>query len=200
MIFTSVATYRIVEEYIHPKSYSIENFPLIDQPDGITCGPTSVAMLLEKYGIKKTIDEVKKVTKTELFSHNGTKIGGTTPQNIELALNYFGVDSEMQYASLGKLKYYVSERRPPIVLLRSSEITWHFVVVIGYTEKNIEVADPGGGIRYSMPVDHFLGAWNFSTDMEGNDCSSTLGNFLWFLMRVGEARENILIVPKNFLP
>jgi hypothetical protein len=57
--------------------------------------------------------------------------------------------------------------------------------VIGYDPDNVIVEDPLVGRRV-MPVQHFVGAWKHTTDMEGNDmrvacpvCKGT-GKILFF--------------------
>lgn len=187
---------RSLQDFSYPPEHSIPDFPLLAQPDQITCGPTCVAMLLMKYNKAVSLDDVKKETKTEILRWEGQPIGGTTPEYIEVALVHFGVEADLKGATLDRLKYYVSQDRPCIVLVRSGELTWHYVVVVGYDEKNLEIADPAGGQRYKITTQQFMGAWRFETDMDGNEMTGEMADLLLFLMRTSEARSQTLIVPK----
>lgn len=209
----------------YPKSYEAKNFPLHAQPDGITCGPTSLKMMLEHYGKEHTVDELKKKAKTRLFTFKETEVGGTAPDQMEVTLEHFGVPCDLVHSDIDQLKQYVSEGRLPTALVRSSKKTWHWIVVIGYTEKEIITADPGGGVREVLSTETFEGAWKFTHDLRGRDmstpcsaCNGTghykewLGPFgkcdicgglkkmpdmFWFLVGLGEAEGYTLIVPKE---
>lgn len=165
--------YFICKPWSHPESHEVTDFPLIEQPDQITCGPTSATMLLRKYGKNVTVEEVKDQTKTQWFTHNDEPIGMTSPEYIAVAMNHFGVKSQMMRGDINQLKHYVSQNRPTIVLLRSGKQYWHYVVVVGFDKENIIIADPGWGKRRVLPLEYFLGAWNFTTDMEGLSTAST---------------------------
>ena len=171
-LVVGVLVYLLFRPWPHPESHEVADFPLIEQPDQITCGPTSAAMLLQKYGKTVTIDEVKAQTKTQWFTHTDKPVGMTSPEYIALAMNHFGVPSQMMQGDINRLKHYVSQNKPSVVLLRSGKLYWHYVVVVGYDENNIIIADPGWGKRRVLPLADFLGAWNFVTDMNGNSTVS----------------------------
>jgi hypothetical protein len=174
------------QSYNYPPQYEIEGFRFVEQPDHITCGPTSALMLLRRYGKEVELAEVQSQTKTKWLTYKGEPIGLTSPDYISRAVSYFGVSAHLRHGDLSQLKYLVSQRKPVIVLLRSGKLTWHYVVVIGYTHETIITADPSGGYRDELPVKHFLGAWTFLTDMEGTgvvgDCPACrgTGHWLWF--------------------
>jgi hypothetical protein len=220
-----LAAYQYTQDYKHPTEYEIQDFHLIEQPDGITCGPTSVTMVLKHYGITQTVDAVKEVAKTELFEFKGQKIGATTPEYIDLAMDEFGISSNIVAGSIKKLKYYISQNRPPIVLVRSSKQTWHYVVAIGYTPYEIIIADPGWGQRRVIPLGIFQAAWEFNSDLRGTDLSTTCpiceGDGMWWdnlgplgkcstcggsgtlpdvyktMVELGEAKGYTMIIPKE---
>lgn len=220
----SFVLYEFLKPYPHPVAYEIKDFKFLEQPDQITCGPTSATMLLQSYGKDVSLEDVKSVTKTQWFKWKGESIGMTSPDMIAVALNHFGVKSKMRRGDLDQIKHYVSLGRPPVVLVRSGSVYWHYVVVIGYNESEIIIADPGSGKREVMPVEHFLGSWSFKTDMNGKDmtitCNTCNGTGRWmdfdlgplsrcevcdgsgrspdmlvFLLRVGEVYSNTMIVP-----
>ena len=131
--------------YPHPSFYQIEDFNYLLQPDGITCGPTSAAMVLNRYGKDVSIDEVKAETKTQWFKRQDEAIGMTSPEYIPIAMKHFGLPASLKRGYINRLKCYVSQGKPCVVLLRSGEILWHYVVVVGYDENSVFVADPGSG-------------------------------------------------------
>lgn len=209
----------------YPKKYEVQNFPLYEQPDGITCGPTSLKMLLKHYGKEHSVNEIKKKCKTELLVIQGKKIGGTAPDQIEKALDHFGVPSDLVHADMHKLKKYVSEGRPCVALVRTGKVLWHWVVIIGYDEGNIIMADPGDGKREVVKAKIFDNAWKFTHDLRGRDmstkcpiCNGTGMLTTWLgpfgtcdvcggdgktidifsaIVGLGEARGYTLIVPKE---
>lgn len=165
---------RVGYEFQHDYSEQskIENFPLYEQPDGISCGPTSCRMLLEYYGHQYPLDEIRKVTKTDwwLDEENDIEIGGSTIEYVKEAMNHFGVPSTIKKCSIEDLKQLVYEKRPPIVLLRSGDGPyWHYVVAIGYTEDQIIVADPGDGKIAGYDIERFERAWAFTHDLYGGE-------------------------------
>ena len=170
--------------YSHPDSFEIVTWSnFIEQPDGITCGPTSALMVLKEYGKDVTLDDVKSQTKTEWIQYDGKPVGMTSPDYIPVALSHYGVPSKILKGDMNRLRYFVSKKRPVIVLLRSSKQGWHYVVVIGYTESEIITADPGPGKRKKIENSDFLRAWDFTHDMYGrntqDDCKTCEGTGKW---------------------
>lgn len=167
----------------HPLFHQIQSFPLIKQPDPITCGPVSALMILKRYGINVNLDEVQDNTKTEWFVYNEQPIGMTSPDYISRTLSQYGVSSKMRTGSLNLLKHHVSKNKPVIVLLRNGEKNWHYVVVIGFNELKVTIADPIGGRKRDMITEDFVGAWEFKTDMYGDSvalkCPICKGSGRW---------------------
>lgn len=178
----------------YPESYEIDGFECLRQPDGITCGPTSIVMVLQRYRKSATIDEVKDETKTQWLIYEGKSIGMTSPEYMPIALSHFGVSARKRRGYVNRLKYYVSQDRPCIVLLRSGEYTWHYVVVVGYDEKYIHVADPGSGRREKMKLQHFEASWKFEANMYGQLLGS---DWLNSVLRAAEVYPYTMIVPKH---
>lgn len=155
-----------------PNSHETTDFVFIKQQDQISCGPTSALMLLRYAGKEVEIEQVRSLSKTEWFRYKEKAIGMTAPDVLSEAVNTLGLKAEMKRGSLNELKYYISQKRYPIVLLRSGPTTWHYVVAIGYDQDHIMVADPGPGRLVKIKIDHFLGAWTFKTDMDGREVKS----------------------------
>ena len=177
----------------HPDEYTIPFDTVIAQPDDITCGPTSATMILHHYGHKGvTVDETKALTKTVWFTYRTKDIGMTSPDYLPIAMRKLGVPSQMKYGSIDTLKHDVSEGRPVIALVRSSETTWHYIVVRGFTQEKMLIADPGGGELYEMPLEKFVGCWSWNTDMDGTVCKD---DYLCTLLRAAEVYPYTYIAP-----
>lgn len=195
VIGISVATYKSDVFLNGPKTHTVENFPLVEQPDQITCGPTSALMLLKHYGNDTvTLDQVKSHSKTHWFDYGGDPIGMTAPDVLASALNKLGLPCEMMKGSVVHLKEMISKNRPPIVLVRSGEYTWHYVVAMGYNEESIIVADPGWGMRRTLKNEHFYGTWSFTTDMSGEEATDKM---VAGLLSLAEVHPFIMIVPNE---
>lgn len=208
-----------------PSSYEIIPFDLIEQPDGISCGPTSIQMVLKRYEYNHSLQEIRKTTKTDLYVKGDLQIGGTTPEYIEIALETFGVNSSLMVGDLDSLKWHISKNRPPIVLVRSGQKIWHYAVAIGYNEDSIILADPGCGKKITLSTKTFIEAWQFIGDLHGRDvsikcwlckgkgnyyeplgvlgkCDICGGNgkipdWLWLLVELGEAKGCMMVIPKE---
>lgn len=151
-----------------PNKFHIINFPILTQPDEISCGPTSLKMLFAYIGKDITIEDIKKEAHTEWIKYGDNRIGLTTPYELKNASDKLGLKTTLQTIDLNELKYYISRKKFPIVLLRSGEKYWHWVVAIGYDRNNIIISDPCG-LQYKINNEIFENAWNFNSDMRGNN-------------------------------
>lgn len=155
------------------ESYEIQPFSIITQPDSISCGPVSATMVLQKYGKNVTLEEVRKITKTDWITIRGQKIGTTLPDFLMKSMNNFGVQvTKKSNCTLNDLKYYISQNRPPIIIVRTKKFTSHYVVVIGYNKDNFILANPNGE-KEEIKNDILYSAWSFTTDKEGNPVIGT---------------------------
>lgn len=171
--FITACIYQTFSDISHPDVYENTAFAYEQQPDSITCGPTSAAMLLTWYGQPHTCRTVEPHTMTRWFRYDGQDIGMTPPDYIASALTRFGVPAKLRRGSYDNLQHYVAHRRPVIALVRSGDMTWHYLVVIGYDRDYVYTADPSQGGRRAIPVANFLSAWRFQTDLRGNPAGLT---------------------------
>ena len=187
----SVASYSPI--FSSTDHHLISGFVSIDQPDRITCGPTCALMLLRYYGNDEVdVDELTISSKTHWFDYNKLPIGMTSPYDLLTALNTSGLPCEMSYGSMSTLREHIGEDRPVIVLLRSDEYLWHYVVATGYNKDHIIVATDG--YYKHMKNEHFRGSWEFSADMDGNRCSDKI---FPGLLGLADVYPFMMIVPKE---
>lgn len=166
LIFTS-----IFSQNSHPSSHMTPFVDLMQQPDDITCGPTSVAMLLRYYKKYANLDDIKKITKTVWFHYKDRDYGMTSPEMVRNSLDYFGCQAKLGLGSLSRLKNEISKNNPCIVLVRSGEYNWHYVVVVGYGDGMVFYANPTNAEIVGISESEFMAAWSWDSDLYGRKCS-----------------------------
>jgi hypothetical protein len=126
-------------------------------------------MLLQYYGIDVEIEDVKKTAGTRLLKIGGDEIGFTWPSKMREALLEHGLEADlMREASLRDVAGLVEANRPPIMLVRSSPRTWHYVVAVGHRDgERFRMADPLGK-EYWLDADTLGRSWAFDGDLRGN--------------------------------
>lgn len=144
---------------------------LIVQPDDITCGPTSVAMILRFHGIDAKVEDIKKITKTVWYTSNGRDFGMTAPSLVRDSFSSYGLSAVLKKGDIRHLKKVVSSGVPVITLMRSGEWNWHYVVVTGYGNGYIYFANPSNGEIEGLGEKEFYSSWNWKSDIRGKDRS-----------------------------
>lgn len=167
----------ILKDYNVWDCYELKNFPILKQPDDISCGVTCAAMVLQYYNKPVSIEEVSNIALTQ-------KIGMTLPILLGKAMKVLGLNNKIKTYNIKQLKINICNNDPVIVLLRSSASTWHYVVVIGYDESNIIVADPWEGQIMKIDNKTFEESWSFCQDMDGLPTKKDLYRFILFLFDV----------------
>ena len=170
-VFGIIYIYGRIENH-HLNEYVIPFNIGISQPDHITCGPVCAMMLIHHYGNKQvTLNEIKYHTKTVWFKYDGTDFGMTSPNYISVALEKFGIDNRIRRGNLDVLKHYICLNKPCIILMRTSEVTWHYVVAVGFTEEKILIYDTNA-TSYYMNTDKFVGAWSWQSSLDEEVCKN----------------------------
>ncbi len=147
----------------------LRDFPSYKQPDKISCGPTCCSMVLKYYGKSVGIQTLKRSASTRILKFGDDEVGFTFPTRIETALDSFGVCATAYTgASAGNIVDFINQNRPPILLVRSSKKTWHYIVASGHrSDGQIYVTDPAGKC-YWIDVDDLNQAWQFDGDLQGH--------------------------------
>lgn len=193
LLISFLILYNIpTEDTSHPEEHTIKFKTIFSQPDDITCGPTSAAMVLSHYNKRVSVKEVEKYCKTTWFKYEGKDIGMTSPEFISMSLNAYNISNTLKYGDIDLLKHCISENRPCIVLVRSGDRYWHYIVVYGFTKDQFLIADPHLGSWYSMNIDTLKGCWSWETDMRGKNCDNI---YLSSLLKAMQVYPNTFICP-----
>lgn len=164
-----MAQTQLLAQGLTGNSRTLPDFPTLTQPDDISCGPTSAAMVLRWYGIDAGIERCKTKSGTRWLELGDFKVGMTMPSGLADCLNSFGVPSRVVGANNDDIVRYIDQGRPPILLVRSGVKTWHWLVVIGYYDDGarFKLSDPAGH-QWTINQGTLDAAWTFSADLEGN--------------------------------
>jgi predicted double-glycine peptidase len=152
--------------------------PYTDQPDGYTCGPTSLRMVMAYYGTSKTVSEV-----SDYMASIGDSpyYDGVGPSTIVSAAKHYGFSSTVTQYGWDNLKTAIAAGHPVIANIQISANNYpryygsnnpaytsynggHFVVVVGLeaetdgSVKCVVVNDPSrGNVKYT--TSSFESSW-----------------------------------------
>lgn len=144
------------------------NFPRIRQPDGNTCGHAVISMILQYYGLDKTIVEICKCAPTK------ENTGGLSPNTIVNIFSKHNINSEIVHnLNFEAIKSYIDHDIPVIIelqawtednsLTKDWENEWedgHYIIVIGYTLEHLIFADPSSFHKTYLRFDDLLPRWH----------------------------------------
>ena len=116
------------------------------------CGPASLKMVLEYFGMEKSEEELGQLTHCNPNT-------GTKAEDIVLAARQLGFSAMIKdMANFDDIKKYLAQEIPVIVDWFSQD-DGHYSVAVGMDEKNIYLQDPEiGGIR-ELPLETFKRVW-----------------------------------------
>lgn len=123
------------------------------------CGPASLKIVLEYFGIKKLEEELAKLSKAH--PHHGT-----SAKNIVLAAKKLGYKAFYKdFSSLKEIKKYIDKKIPVIVDWFSHD-DGHYSVVAGIDNKFIYLQDPELGKINKIDLVTFQRIWfDFEEEM-----------------------------------
>jgi predicted double-glycine peptidase len=131
----------------------IEGIPFFPQEE-FQCGPASLAGVLNYYGLRMAPAEIA----AEVFSPSAR---GTLDMDLVFYAQRKGMKAEQYSGNLEDLQGNLDSRRPLIVLIDQGFWVYqnhHFMVVVGYDERNI-VVNSGKEEHKVIYRDAFLKNW-----------------------------------------
>ena len=117
------------------------------------CGPASLKMVLDFYGIGKTEDELAKMA--GYVPTKGTKSEGLIKAAKELGFKAFQKD----FSEIEDLKEYVINKRIPVIVEWFSADDGHYSVIVDIDKKNIYMQDPELGNLRTLDIEIFKRVW-----------------------------------------
>jgi predicted double-glycine peptidase len=150
--------------------------PDVRQPDGYTCGASALMSICAYYGVgPRTIDEFKKALGSNPES-------GTNYREMVRFARSLGLDAQAEVGwTPDRLEAAVTKGHPVIVAIQAyaddprvyqdsrKNDDGHYVVVIGFDEKNYYMEDPSlERCRGLLPKAEFLRRWHDDEGTAGN--------------------------------
>ena len=133
------------------------DFIIMEQFDK-NCGPNSAQMVLYYYRNHKRLKEV-----WALGDIHTVELG-TWPDELRQVLNESDIPAHWySERTLDDVRRYIRNNRPPILLLRLSNLGYHWVVAVGYDTRynEILVADPNGRFKW-WSAEELLASWSLA--------------------------------------
>ena len=149
------------------KKVELLDFPNTRQAYEYNCGPAAVQSIMAYYG--EDFREAELISLMKTAQDEGTYI-----KDIVKFLHYQGFSTKQkQKMTIGELCGYIDKNIPVIVLIQAwggesdykkgYRDCWndgHFVVVIGYTDKDILISDPALFCVGYIPISEFANRWH----------------------------------------
>lgn len=158
--FGSVPPAKDVEGHVDLE----RRFSLVRQPDGITCGPTALAMAAEWYGIRPvpTVETLAKIMGVDALT-------GTTDVRMQKGLDALGIpwSRELESTGVPGLKRALGRDGRTVVLLRTLSLGKHWVLAYAATRLGVMVACPSLGAKFWSDeiCDRYWGARDYHSFM-----------------------------------
>jgi ABC-type bacteriocin/lantibiotic exporter with double-glycine peptidase domain len=120
------------------------------------CGPATLAMVLDYFGVKISLPELVTLTKCQPAEHSA----GTAATDLLKAARYFGLTGVVQSkATIDDLRWYVGEQKIPVIVNWFSENDGHYSVVVRITAEHIYLRDPEFSTIRKMTLKNFDKIW-----------------------------------------
>ena len=116
------------------------------------CGPASLKIVLDYYGVSVTEKEIAEVA-------GATIEAGVSPEGLVKAAKHFGFNAFLKEGStLYDLRYYL-DKKIPVIVDWFWENDGHYGVVADIDEENITLRDSSFWKIRKMSLEIFLGVW-----------------------------------------
>ena len=117
------------------------------------CGPASLKMILNFYGLNKTEKELAKLT-------GASKSKGVGAEGILKAAKKLGFKGFYKdFSSFDDIKKYVINKKIPVIVDWFSKDEGHYSVVVNIGKENIYMQDPELGFIRAMKLSRFKRVW-----------------------------------------
>ena len=128
--------------------------PYFTQDTDYTCGPTSLQMVLEYYGVQHSEPDLAKQMKTSCET-------GTCPIQMSKTAVKLGFHSYVNTdASFEEIRFLLSLNISPIIrFVETNDNEDHYGVVISATKDNIIINDPWNGPELEFLKAEFIDRW-----------------------------------------
>jgi len=122
------------------------------------CGPTSLRMVLDYFGLKITETEVVKLAKYDKKKMNREdNTGANRLANTAKSLGFKSFVKDN--SNLKDIRKYVVGKKVPVIVNWFSKIEGHYSVVVDINDKQITLMDPETGGLRKMPINLFEDIW-----------------------------------------
>jgi predicted double-glycine peptidase len=155
------------------KSNHVKGFPNFRQIFTYDCGSNATQMIMSYLGVDKREEVIMKELGTT--EENGTPISAILKYFDENKVKY-KVRSEM---SFDDLKRNIDRNNPTLVIIQAwadepNKVDWrkdtidgHYVIAIGYDQKNVYFEDPSSSKRTYIPIEEFMNRWHDEDPVNG---------------------------------
>lgn len=117
------------------------------------CGPASLKMVLEYYGVRVKESKLAKLT------HTSVAKGASGAALVRAAKKYGFRGFFHTMATIGDIKDYVVDKKIPVIVDWFSEDDGHYSVVVGIDDEFIYMQDPEIARCRKMDLDTFKRVW-----------------------------------------
>lgn len=117
------------------------------------CGPASLKMVLDYFGVKKSEKELAKLS-------GATKEKGVEAENLLKAAQKLGLEGFIKdFSEIPDIKKYVLQKKIPLIVDWFSQDEGHYSVIVGINNKDIYLQDPEWGKIRKLKINDFKRIW-----------------------------------------
>jgi len=117
------------------------------------CGPASLKMVLDYFGIRKSERELAKLSGTTLAR-------GVEGKNLLKAAEKLGLKGFIKdFSKISDIKKYVQKKKIPVIIDWFSKDEGHYSVVVSIDKKNIYLQDPEIDRIRKLDIETFKRIW-----------------------------------------
>jgi len=128
---------------------------LVKQTPGY-CGPASLKMVLDYYGVKKSLKALAELSHTPA----ACETAGASAENLLKAAKKLGFAGLIKdWANFNDIHKFVIKKKIPVIISWFSEYESHFSVVVKIDDKNIYFLDPEFYALRKMDFKRFEKIW-----------------------------------------